>query len=363
MNNITKKIAFAAIVITLAVNLFFLFWTKAENNVEGRDSMQMEMLHTPMERDGQIILRLANNHVPDYPTSRACDYFAELVEERTNGRIKILNSHSALLGDEKTTVTQVMYGGIDLVRVSTALLTDFDSELIALQMPYLYEDTDHMWRVLNSEIGNSFLKGMEKMGVEGLCWYDAGARNFYTIYPVVSMEDLQGIKIRVQESAFMVDLISALGAIPVEMPFSQVEMALKDGEVEGAENNFSSYISTRNYLYAKYMVLDEHVRIPEVIIMNKQVLETLDETDQEIIRQAARDSSRKQRELWDAAEEENRRIVEAAGNIVFNLWDKEDFIEKVQPLYQKYGGDYQDIFEKINQMKDNPERNTREDER
>lgn len=170
MNNITKRIALAAIAITLAVNLFFLFWTKAENNAGNLGSMRMDMLHAPMERDGQIILRLANNHVPDYPTSRACDYFAELVEERTDGRIRIINYHSAQLGDEKTTVTQVMYGGIDLARVSTALLTDFDSELIALQMPYLYENTDHMWRVLNSEIGDSFLKGMEMMGVEGLCW-------------------------------------------------------------------------------------------------------------------------------------------------------------------------------------------------
>lgn len=350
MDSITKKIAFAAAAVILAVNLFFLFWARTENGTENPGPVQMEMLQEPMERDGQIILRLANNHVPDYPTSRACDYFAELVEERTGGRIRILTYHSAQLGDEKTTVSQVMYGGIDLARVSTALLTDFDSELIALQMPYLYADTDHMWRVLNSEIGDSFLEGMEMMGVEGLCWYDAGARNFYTVRPVVCLADLQGVKIRVQESSFMVDLISALGAIPVEMPFSQVGMALKEGVVEGAENNFSSYISTRNYLYAKCMILDEHVRIPEVIIMNKQVMENLDEADQEIIRQAAKDSSEKQRELWDAAEEENRRIVEAAGTIAFDLLDKKEFIERVQPLYQKYGGDYQEIFEQIKQM-------------
>lgn len=351
MNNITKKITVAAIAITLAVNLFFLFRTQTEQEESNLGVVQMDAFRAPMERDGQIFLRLANNHVPDYPTSRACDYFAELVEERTDGRIKILNYHSAQLGDEKSTVAQVMYGGIDLARVSTALLTDFDSELIALQMPYLYEDTDHMWRVLDSEIGDDFLEGMKKMGVEGLCWYDAGARNFYTTRPVVCLADLQGRKIRVQESSFMVDLISALGAVPVEMPFSKVETALKQGEVDGAENNFSSYISTRNYLHAKCLVLDEHVRIPEVIIMNQQVMENLDEADQEIIRQAARDSSKKQRELWNQSEEENRRIVEDAGNRVFQLLDKKEFVEKVQPLYEKYGGDYREILDKIGQMK------------
>ena len=87
--------------------------------------------------------------------------------------------------------------------------------------------------------------------------------------------------------------------------------------------------------------------------MNKQVMENLDEADQEIIRQAARDSSQKQRELWDQGEEENRKVVEAAGTRVFYLLDKKDFVEKVQPLYRKYGGDYQEIFEKIEQMKRN----------
>ena len=137
MNNMTRKIAFAALALALAVNLFFLFRAKGEGGTGTRETLQMELFCAPMKRDGQIILRLANNHTPDYPTSRACDYFAELVEERTQGRIRIMNYHSAQLGDEKSTVSQVMYGGIELARVSTALLTDLDSQLIALQMPYL----------------------------------------------------------------------------------------------------------------------------------------------------------------------------------------------------------------------------------
>jgi len=152
-------------------------------------------------------------------------------------------------------------------------------------------------------------------------------------------------------------LISALGAVPVEMSFAKVEMALKQGEVDGAENNFSSYISTRNYLHAKYLALDEHIRIPEVIIMNKEVLENLDKADQEIIRQAAKDSSKKQRELWDECEEQNRNTVEAAGNTICQITDKEAFIERVQPLYQKYGGDYQEILDQIEQMKSNGMKN------
>ena len=351
MNKRTKTIALAGMVLIGIINLFFYLQAKALDEIKPMNSMQLDVLNTPMRREDQIILRLANNHVPDYPTSLACDYFASLVEERTDGRIKILNYHAAQLGDEKSTVVQVMYGGIDLARVSTALLTDYEPKLIALQMPYLYEDSSHMWTVLNSGIGDSFLQGLDEIGVEGLCWYDAGARNFYSVEPAFeSVENLEGMKIRVQESSFMMDLISALGAVPEEIPFDKVAAALKRQEVDGAENNFSSYISTRHYLYAKYIMLDEHIRIPEVIIINKGVLDKLEERDQEIIRQAARDSSVRQRELWEEQEEENRRMVEEAGTVIREVKDKAAFIEKVQPVYQKYGGDYQEILEEIRKM-------------
>ncbi len=352
MNKIAKKIALSGLALILIVNILAAAQRRDGKGEEMPTAAQTDVINTPMKRGDQIILRLANNHGPTYPTSVACDYFAELVEERTDGRVRIVNYHSAQLGDEKSTVTQVMYGGIDLARVSTALLTDYDPELIALQMPYLYENSDHMWSVLGSEIGDSFLAGMEAIGVEGLCWYDAGARNFYTASgPLNCVDDLQGLRIRVQESAFMMDLISALGAVPEQIPFDKVGIALKRGEVDGAENNFSSYVSTMHYLYAKDVILDEHVRIPEVIIINKAVFNSLEERDREIIRQAARDSSARQRELWDEEEARNRKMVQAAGVTIREVQDKSAFIEKVQPIYETYGGDYAEIFEKINAMK------------
>ncbi len=352
MSKITKRVALLGIILIFGVNLFFMLDRRTNRESPGPYSMQRDTLDMTMARDGQIILRLANNHVPDYPTSVACDYFAQLVEERTDGRIRILNYHSAQLGDEKSTVTQVMYGGIDLVRVSIALLAEYDPDLIALQMPYLYENEEHMWAVLDSEIGDSFLDGMQEIGVEGLCWYDAGARNFYTTeVPITRAEDLKGLKIRIQESSFMADLILALGATPIEVPFDKVSMALKRQEIDGAENNFSSYISTGHSRYAKELVLDEHVRIPEVIVMNKAVFDKLTEEDREIIRQAARDSSVRQRELWNTQEQENREMVDRAGTVIRNVRDMQEFVEKVQPVYAKYGEDYQSVFQKIKAMK------------
>lgn len=348
MNKITKKIVLAGVAVIAVLNLAFALQAKQSKTVSMQENASVNQITAPMQRDSQIILRLANNHRPDYPTSVACDYFAGLVEERTEGRIRILTYHSAVLGDEKSTVSQVMYGGIDMARVSIALLTDYEPELIALQMPYLYRNSDHMWEVLDSEIGDGFLEGMEEIGVEGLCWYDAGARNFYMVSQEVnSVKDLKGLRIRVQESSFMADLIRSLGAEPVEIPFDKVGSALRRGEIDGAENNFSSYISTGHYTCAKKIVLDEHIRIPEVIIMNRSVMGSLSEEDQEIIRQAARDSQIKQRELWDSKEEENLNQLKANGTEIAEPRNKEEFVERVQPVYDEYGEEYYEVIQKI----------------
>lgn len=305
-------------------------------------------IEQPMQRDGQILLRLADNQREDHPASVACDYFAELVEERTDGRIKILTYHAARLGDEKTTISELHYGGIDMVRTSIALLTDYNPELVVLEMPYIYKDSEHMWKVLDSELGDYFLKSLEKSGMEGLCWFDAGARNFYTTgKPVTKLEDLEGLYIRVQQSSFMVDLVSVLGANPVDLPYEAVATQLKQHRIDGAENNFPSYVSAGHYLAAPYVVMDGHTRIPEMIVVNKRILEELDAGDQAIIRQAAQEASVFQRELWKTEEEKAmEKVVESGGQITF-LEDQEAFEARVRPIYNTYVYRYRELLEKV----------------
>ncbi len=307
--------------------------------------------NTPMEKDGRILLRLANNQKPDHPASEACDYFAQLVRERTDNRIQIQVYHSSVLGNEAENVKEVEYGSIDMARVSIALLTSYNQELLALQMPYLYKDEAHMWRVLNSGLGDKYLESMEEKGIEGLCWYGAGARNFYTSSREIrSPADLKDMRIRVQESSFMMDVIGTMGAIPVDMPYEDVREALKNGGIDGAENNFPSYASAGHYHEAPYMIMDEHVRIPEMVIMNRHVLEQLSQKDQDTIRQAAYESSLRQRELWTEYEREQWKMLEKAGVRILYPEDKTGFREMVRPVYDMYGQPYEDILSEIRQM-------------
>ena len=151
------------------------------------------------EVEPEYVFSYAENQPEDYPTTLGAKYFAELVEERTNGRIRILVQPVGVLGSENKVIKQMQYGGIDFARVSLAQLAEYIPSLNVLQMPYLYTDSDHMWRVLDGEIGDAFLESVSADDVIGLSWYDAGARNFYnSVKPVTCLEDLKGMRISVQ---------------------------------------------------------------------------------------------------------------------------------------------------------------------
>jgi tripartite ATP-independent transporter DctP family solute receptor len=192
----------------------------------------------------QKVLRLAETHPQDYPTTKGDYEFARLVKERTNGKIVIEVFHSKQLGEEKAVIEQVQLGAIDFTRVSISPVSAFARELDAFQLPYLYRDATHMWKVLDGPIGQEILKKLEAANFVGLGWFEAGSRNFYTKKPVKTVGDLKGMKIRVQQAPLMVGMVEALGAVATPLSFGEVYSALQTGVIDGAENNWPSYLST-----------------------------------------------------------------------------------------------------------------------
>ena len=217
-----------------------------------------------------IVLRLAETHPKGYPTEMGDEEFARLVKERSNGRIIVEVYPGSQLGEEKAVIEQVQFGAIDMTRVSISPVAAFVPKLNAFQMPYLYRDSDHMWKVLKGNIGMELLASLEPFGFIGLGWFEAGARSFYNSKkPVYAPSDLKGMKIRVQESELMLGLVRSFGAIPTPMPYGEVYSGLQTGVVDGAENNPPSYYSASHYEVAKYYTLDEHTMVPEIIIGSK----------------------------------------------------------------------------------------------
>lgn len=300
------------------------------------------------------LLRYADNQPAGYPSTEGALYFAKLVEERTGGDVKIHVYGDEELGDEMEVTRQLQFGGIDFARVSTVQLIEHSDAIAVLSLPYLYQDENHLWRVIDGEIGGRFLGDIGDSGLIGLSWYDGGARNFYTSEaPVRRLEDLQGLTIRTQQVQYAEDMIRALGAVPKQTPYSAVYSALSTGAVDGAENSWPSYMVREHYKVAKYVFEDEHVRIPEMQLMSANTAEEVPEEYLEIIRECALESAVYERGIWKEFEESARARAIEEGAVVTALSGRERkrLREACQPLYDQYGAGHEDMLAQIRSVR------------
>ena len=300
-----------------------------------------------------ILLRLAEAQVDTYPATLGAIEFARLVEERSGGRIKIeVYTGGQLGGDEAAVLEQVQFGAIDFTRVNISPVTELAPMLNLLQLPYLYESYEHMHKVLDSPIGEEFLKSVEGAKLVGLALYDAGSRNFYNnVKPVTSIKDMAGLKLRVPPSQLMMGMVAGLGASATPMAFGEVYSALQTRVIDGAENNWASYDMVSHYEVAKFITEDAHTMPPEPLVASKMVFDKLSPADQALIRQAAADSVIYERAVYREIEDKSREKLLAKGVIVSKLTDRDMFVKSAQPLYDEFAGEFKDTLDKIVAMK------------
>jgi len=280
--------------------------------------------------------RAADTQSEDYPTVQALRYLGRLIEERTGGRLQIRVFHSRQLGEEKETIEQTRAGAIDLNRTNVALIGTFVPATNVLAMPFLFRSIEHMQKVLDGPIGEEILKSFESFGFVGLTFYDSGARSVYNnVKAIRSIEDMKGLRIRVQQSALMSDMIRALGAEPIELPYGQVRTGLATKLIDGAENNWPSFVTTEHYKYASFYTLTEHTMSPEVLVMSWKAWASLPEEDRKVFREAAIQSSRFMRQRWRDLEDKSRRQAESAGVTIVTDFDRNPFEAAMIPLYEK----------------------------
>lgn len=330
----------------------------ASADAAGTTDAQTNQSQTSQERQRKVpeyVFSYADNQTGNYPTVQAARRFADQVNQETDGRIEIRVYPNAELGDEDSTVRQVSYGGIDFCRCSLSNLPDYSEETLVLQLPYLYEDRDHMWRVLDGEIGVQVKDSLQGSGMVALSWFDAGVRNFYTTDEAIRcLEDMQGMKIRVQQAELAEDMVEALGAEAVPIVYEAVKDALQTGEIDGAENNWASYEAMQHDEIARYYTVDEHMRVPELMLVSSATWEQLSAEDQATIQRCADAAGLYERELWTARETSAREkcLREGTVEIVLPEREKKRFRDAVSPLYKKYCGDYAELVEKINEIRD-----------
>ena len=298
-----------------------------------------------------FVLTYAENQPSDYPTTLGAERFAQLVEERTGGKVVVQVHSNGEYGTEQEIWEQLSLGGVDFARLSLAIAADDLPKLNVLQLPYLYRDAAHMWRVLDGELGETFLQEFSQRELVGLSWYDAGARSFYAKEPIHSLKDLAGKTVRVQDSQIVIDMVKLLGAEPETFAYSDVYSAFEMGQIDAAENNWPAYYLMDHYKVAPYYTVDEHSRVPEVQLASGRTWEQLPQEYQTILRDCARESALYERQLWTEEEASARQSALSAGSREIALSDEEleAFRTLVQPLYAQYCADDLALVQTIRQ--------------
>lgn len=295
--------------------------------------------------------KLAETHPEDYPTTLGDKKFAELAEKYTDGRIKIQVYPNAQLGEESDAIEQVQMGSIEMTRISSAPMGEFVPAMGLFSLPYLFDDADHLWRFLESESGKKLLGETESAGFKGLGYFDPGARSFYTTKkPVLAPADVKGLKIRVQESQVQIDFINSLGGSPTPMAYGEVYSSLQSGLLDGAENNEPSYLSASHWEVAPNYTLDRHMRVAEVLLINKDTFDGLSSEDQEALQKAATEAAPFQREKWEAQVETDLEKLRGEGVKINEIADIAPWREATKSVIEKHGaklGEYLDAVDEL----------------
>jgi tripartite ATP-independent transporter DctP family solute receptor len=289
-------------------------------------------------RDGARVLKLAHGLDVSHPVHRAMVHLADRVAELSAGEMRIEIHPSGQLGEERELIEMLQIGSIAMTKVSASPLESFVPEMNVFSIPYLFRDEDHLWQVLDGEIGRRLLVAGEEYYLRGLCYYDAGPRDFYTTeVPVRVPEDLAGLKIRVQKSITSVRMVQTLGGSATPIDWGELYSALQQGVVDGAENNAPSFYSSRHYEVSRYYTLDAHTWVPDVLLISTHVWEALSPREQGWLMEAVASSVEEQRRLWREATLDALSRVRAAGVEIIEP-DEDAFRRAAEPMFESYRG-------------------------
>jgi tripartite ATP-independent transporter DctP family solute receptor len=288
--------------------------------------------------DNRIVLKLAHALAESHPVHTSMEFMARRLSELSGGMVELQVFAGAQLGTEPESIEQLQRGALAMVKTSAAAMEGFVPDMAVYSMPYLFRDDEHYWNVLLGDVGKEILRAGESQNVHGVCYYDSGSRSFYSITkPILKPSDVREMKLRVLPSKTAHEMITTLGGGPTPIPFGELYTALQQRMIDGAENNPPSFYTSRHYEVAKHYSLDEHTRVPDVVIFSKKIWDGLTPQVQAWINQAAAESVVFERKLW---QEETQKALEAVQKAGVEIYypDKQAFADAMAPMYKAVEG-------------------------
>ncbi len=297
-------------------------------------------------------LKLAHNLAEDHAVHLELIDFAEKVNEKSNGTVKIQIFPNGTLGSETDMISQIQNSALDMAKVSASTLGNFSTQYNAYSVPYVFDSQEHFYSVMDGQITEDIFASTSGDGFIGLTWLDSGSRSFYTKdTPIRTPEDLKGLKIRTMDSQVAIDMMDALGGSATVMGYSDIYTGLQQGVIDGAENNVTALRDHGEV--AKFYSFDEHSRIPDIVVLSAKVWNEMSDEQKSAIKEAGKEASDNYKTRWKNFEDEvlEKATTEFGVELVRDV-DIKAFQDAVQPIYEKLEIESPEVFEVVQKIRD-----------
>jgi TRAP-type transport system periplasmic protein len=291
-------------------------------------------------RDQTVKFASANNK--GHPQVTGMEKFAELVKEKSGGKIEVKLFPGGTLGGDVQTISALQGGVIEMTVLNAGILASNVKEFGAVDLPFLFDSGEEADKVMDGPFGTGLMERLPDTGLVGLAYWELGFRNLTNNrHPVTKLEDIKGLKIRTIQSPIPVELFNALGANAVPLPYTELYTALETGTVDGQENPSANIINAKFYEVQKYMTLTRHQYNPQIVLVSKKFWDGLNDEEKAVLQQAAleaRDFQRKVSREQDAAALEE---IRKTGMEVSELSPEETqkLRDAVKPMIEKFSAD------------------------
>jgi tripartite ATP-independent transporter DctP family solute receptor len=287
--------------------------------------------------DRPLMIKASSSSAVNEPPVKALEFFGKEVERQTHGRIGVDVYPNNALGNEREVVELTIIGAVEMVCPSNAPVATFVPEMMVLELPYLFRDREHMYRVLDGPIGQSFAEPLRERGLHLLGYFDVGLRHLMTKDKVVeSMADMAGLKIRTMENSLHLRAFTAFGASPLPMAYGEVYTAMEQGVIDGAEAARSNYYAKRFYEVAPHWAEIGWMFLVSPLVMSEQFYQSLSAEDRSAVERAARKAIEFERQEYQRQGREALAKLEAEG-VRITRPRRGEFLEAAKEVWRASG--------------------------
>ena len=284
-------------------------------------------------------LRWAQQNSLEHPQGQGAKKFAELVEQKSGGKIKVRVFPSGQLGGDIQNVSALQGGTLDLMVLNAGLLVGVVKEFAVFDLPFQFNTPQEADAVADGSVGKKLFDKLPEKGLVGLGYFELGFRNVTNSKrPIAKLEDFQGLKLRVLQSPLFIDVFNTLGANTIAMPFPEVYTAMEQKVIDGHENPFTVIADSKLYEVQKFVSTTRHIYNPQSVIMSKKSWDKLSDEEKKIIQSSLDEAKTYQRQVSREAEAKAIALLKEKGMQINEVSPQEiaRMREKIKPVLDKY---------------------------